>query len=159
MEIRPASVAEELIRTVHHEYAFLAGIPEALAAEPPGKDRWSIKQTVGHLIDSASNNHQRMVRLQYTERLRFPDYTKANESWVSIQAYQNENWQYLLELWKYFNLHIAHVIQNADGASLLHTWLNDEGEGVSLESMFTGYLEHFALHLRDIHMMAETNSP
>jgi len=154
MKIHAASIAEKLIRTVHHEYAFLAGIPEALAAKSPGKGRWSIKQIVGHLIDSASNNHQRMVRLQYTERLNFPDYTKANETWVSIQAYEHENWQCLLELWKYFNLHIAHLIQNADSASLRHTWLDDTGEEVPLERMIAGYLEHLALHLRDIHALS-----
>lgn len=64
----------------------------------------TVKMLVGHLIDSASNNHQRMVRLQYAPRcghsmpntdmgmLVFPDYTQDNNLWLHIQDYQHEDW-------------------------------------------------------------------
>jgi hypothetical protein len=51
----------------------------------PAPDRWSKKEILGHLIDSAANNHQRFVRAQGTPRLEFPGYEQ--EFWVATQAY------------------------------------------------------------------------
>ena len=61
----------------------------------------TIKQILGHLIDSAANNHQRMIRLQYNERLNFPDYQQDNDLWIALQDYQNADWNIIIQLWKY----------------------------------------------------------
>lgn len=71
--------------------------------------KWSKKEILGHLIDSASNNHQRFVRAQFNDNLVFPGYDQ-NE-WVNRQDYQDENWSVLVELWKSFNFHIAHLVK------------------------------------------------
>lgn len=66
------------------------------------KQNRTIKQILGHLIDSASNNHQRMVRLQYSKDLLFfPDYRQDNDLWIALQDYQNEDWNNLIQLWKF----------------------------------------------------------
>ncbi len=69
--------------------------------------KWSKKEILGHLIDSASNNHQRFVRAQFKDDLVFPGYDQ-NE-WVRVQNYQYVNWFALVELWKGFNFLIAHL--------------------------------------------------
>lgn len=123
----------------------------------------SIKMLLGHLIDSASNNHQRMVRLQYAPRvgysipngerglLVFPDYTQNNNLWLQLQDYQNEDWNTLVQLWKFYNLHIIQVIQSVDESKLNNYWLDYEGNQVTLHDMIVGYTGHLELHIGHIH--------
>jgi hypothetical protein len=75
----------------------------------PAPGKWSAREIIGHLIDSASNNHQRFVRAQFQDDLIFPGY--AQDAWVSTQQYQNAPWAELLMLWRSFNLHIARVME------------------------------------------------
>jgi hypothetical protein len=75
----------------------------------PGK--WCPREIIGHLIDSASNNHQRFVRAQFQDDLVFPGY--AQDAWVSAQKYREAPWAELLDLWRSFNLHIARVMEAA----------------------------------------------
>lgn len=127
----------------------------------------SIKMLLGHLIDSASNNHQRMVRLQYAPRvgysipdgerglLVFPDYTQDNNLWLQLQNYQNEDWNTLVQLWKFYNLHIIQVIQSVDESKLNNYWLDYEGNQVTLHDMIMGYTGHLELHIGHIHELME----
>ena len=127
----------------------------------------SIKMLLGHMIDSASNNHQRMVRLQYAPRvgysipdgerglLVFPDYTQDNNLWLQLQNYQNEDWNTLVQLWKFYNLHIIQVIQSVDESKLNNYWLDYEGNQVTLHDMIMGYTGHLELHIGHIHELME----
>ena len=127
----------------------------------------SIKMLLGHLIDSASNNHQRMVRLQYAPRvgysipdgerglLVFPDYTQDNNLWLQLQNYQNEDWNTLVQLWKFYNLHIIQVIHSVDESKLNNYWLDYEGNQVKLHDMIMGYTGHLELHIGHIHELME----
>ena len=74
----------------------------------PAPDKWSKKEILGHLIDSAANNHQRFVRGQLKEDMVFNGYAQA--AWVKIQDYQGRNWQEIVELWAAYNLQIAHIM-------------------------------------------------
>ena len=76
----------------------------------PAPGKWSPREIIGHLIDSASNNHQRFVRAQFQDDLVFPGY--AQDAWVSAQRYQDAPWDQLLMLWRSFNLHIARVMES-----------------------------------------------
>ena len=115
----------------------------------------NIKQILGHLIDSASNNHQRMVRLQYNKRLEFPDYTSANDRWISIQDYTSENWCDMVQLWKFFNMHIAYVLRSADPATTENIWTDEDGNEVTLKRMGETYIYHLDLHLNEIRNLAK----
>lgn len=110
----------------------------------------TIKQILGHLIDSASNNHQRMIRLQYNTELIFPDYRQDNDRWIGLQQYQYEDWYELVQLWKYYNLHMIHLISAVDQAKLNNTWHDFEGTEVTLQQMIEGYLSHLQLHINEI---------
>ena len=120
----------------------------------------TIKQILGHLIDSASNNHQRMVRLQYSKDLLFfPDYRQDNDLWIALQDYQHTDWYNLIQLWKFYNLHIIQVIQSVDKSKLGSYWCDFEGTKVTLKDMIEGYLDHLLLHIGEIHelMVEHTN--
>lgn len=112
-----------------------------------------IKQIIGHMVDSASNNTHRMIHLQYqTSPLSFPDYANFgnNDRWIAIQNYQAEDWEVLVNLWKYANLHIAHVIDNLDHSCLDKEWISATNQRVNLREMALDYLSHFKLHLNEI---------
>ncbi len=91
--------------------------------------------------------------MQYQDSpLIFPDYANLgnNDRWIAIQNYQNENWQDLVQLWKYSNLHIVHIINNVNVAKLENEWVSALNTRVSLKEMIIDFLRHFELHLKEI---------
>jgi hypothetical protein len=113
----------------------------------------TIRQIVGHMIDSASNNTHRIVHLQYQPSpLIYPDYANLgnNDRWIAIQNYQAENWHDLVQLWKYANIHIVHVINNVNEEKLNNEWITALKKNVSLKNMILDYLRHFELHISEI---------
>ena len=101
--------ADDLRTTVVQAAASLAAMSDEAAGRRPGPGRWSPKEVIGHLIDSAANNHQRFVRAQLQDDLVFAGY--AQDAWVAVQRYQEATWQELLTLWRAYNLHIARLIE------------------------------------------------
>jgi hypothetical protein len=95
----------------------------------------------------------RIVHLHYQESpLIFPCYASNgnNDRWISIQNYQDEDWNELVQLWKYTNVHIAHVIKNMNNEKLNNVWISGTNEEVSLEAMVVDFPRHFKLHLKEI---------
>jgi hypothetical protein len=86
----------------------LTGFSEAESEQRPSPERWTREEVVGHLIDSASNNHQRFVRGQLNFGQDFLGYEQ--EEWVRIQGYQSVRSSDLIELWRAYNTHLLHVI-------------------------------------------------
>jgi DinB superfamily len=129
-----------------YERKFLA-VSEAAAAHSPSPEKWSRKQILGHLIDSAANNHQRFIRLQLAPELQFPGY-QQNE-WVTLNGYSSRSWSELVALWAGYNRHLAHVIEHLDPAALPHIW--DTGNHrYTLEFIATDYVDHLRHHLAQI---------
>jgi hypothetical protein len=113
----------------------------------------SIKQIVGHMIDSASNNTHRTIHLQYRETpLVFPNYASNgnNDRWIAIQNYQDEDWNDMIMLWKFSNLHLIHVIENVNPSKLDNEWYCSEDRLITLRDGITDYVRHFKLHLEEI---------
>jgi len=86
----------------------LRAVSDARASAPLAAGKWSRKQILAHLIDSASNNHHRFVRGQNETVVRMPNY--AQEHWVLSQRCGERPWNDLIELWRAYNRHLAHVI-------------------------------------------------
>lgn len=128
----------------------LTDLPIDIITYKRNKQNRTIKQILGHLIDSAANNHQRMIRLQYNEKLDFPDYQQDNDLWISLQDYQNADWNTTIKMWKYYNLHMIQVIKSVDQTKLDNSWQNFEDNTVTLRQMIEGYLGHIELHLNEI---------
>ena len=123
----------------------------------PGK--WSPKEIVGHLIDSAANNHQRFVRAQFTNDLICPPYDQ--ESWVNSQKYADASWPDLVNLWASYNLHLHHVISVMPLETLTRlrekhnldqvAWKPvDSATPTTLEYFVRDYLGHMRHHLQQI---------
>jgi tRNA splicing ligase len=144
-------VVEGIRQVVSQEESFLSSLNEEMISSRLNKQNRTIKQILGHLIDSASNNHQRMIRLQYSKNLIFPDYRQDNDLWIALQDYRHADWESLIQLWKYYNLHIIQVIKSVDLTKLDNYWHDFEGEKVTLREMIEGYLSHLHLHINEIY--------
>ena len=154
------AITTGIARVIETEEGLLNSLSiEAITLRRNSQNR-TIKQILGHLIDSASNNHQRMVRLQYSKDLLFfPDYRQDNDLWIALQDYQHTDWYNLIQLWKFYILHIIQVIQSVDKSKLDSYWCDFEGTKVTLKDMIEGYLDHLLLHIGEIHelMVEHTN--
>ena len=143
----------ELLQLTNEWEIKLLSLSDDVISERRNRQNRTIKQIVGHMIDSASNNIHRIIHLQYqSSPLVFPDYASFgnNDRWIAIQDYQSENWNDLVLLWKFSNRHIAHIVEHVNLDKLSNEWITASGEHVSLYSMITDYLCHFKLHLAEI---------
>jgi len=157
-------VLEDFRRTIEEAAARLGALDEAEARRTRGADAWTPKEIIGHLIDSAANNHARFVRAQSTDDLVFPGYEQ--DEWVRAQRYNEESWPLLVELWKHYNLHLLHVMACAPEETLRqprprHTldpiaWQTvDANQPATLEYLMTDYVGHLKSHLRQIFVADE----
>ena len=108
------------------------------------EDKWTLKEMIGHLIDSASNNHQRIIRLQIEEKLDFPIYYE--EDWKNISQIKDFNFLELINLWKGYNYYLLHIIEKIDESKLNNTW-EVHGKEWTLEFTVNDYFEHMDWHI------------
>ena len=145
--------------TLVRDSARLLEISDEASARPRSEGKWSPRQIIGHLIDSASNNHQRFVRAQLSDDLVFAGYEQ--EGWVSLQNYQAKDWQELLQLWRLYNQHILHLVSLIPEETRmklrykhnLHQIASEnlsESEPVTLDWFIRDYLDHMKKHLKQI---------
>lgn len=134
----------------------LAAISDSQSQVSNVEGQWSAKQVLGHLIDSAANNHQRFVRAQLTDDLVFPGYDQ--EQWIKAQHYEQEPWSALVQLWRSYNEHLAHVVANIPEPVLTrprhpHTldkiaWQTVSAEEpTTLDYLIRDYIGHLQEHL------------
>lgn len=140
--------AQLLRHTIQESRPKLLAISAEQANEKPFANKWSLQEIIGHLIDSAANNHQRFVRMQQVADLGKFGYDQTH--WVNSQYYQSANWEELVQLWYYYNLHLSHVIANLNPDTLTHTC--DMGYDTPKDLRFvTGdYVKHLQHHLNQI---------
>ncbi|HKR11076.1 MAG TPA: DinB family protein [Pyrinomonadaceae bacterium] len=163
---KEVSSTDDFLRDFHAtvmEATFrLQAITPEQSAQQPSPDKWSIKQVLGHLIDSAANNHQRFVRAQFTDDLVFPGYEQ--EKWVDAQQYNDEPWDDLLQLWHFYNLHLAHVIAAIPEEKLMQARIHhnldeialhavDKKDTATLDYFVRDYLVHMKHHLDQIYAL------
>lgn len=120
--------------------------PESTKRILPGG--WSRKQVIGHLIDSASNNHQRFVRAALQTSLDFPGYDQDGN--VRMQAPQQADWALLISLWADYNRYLAHIIARLPAPKLDTLCRIGSDDPVTLSFLTTDYLRHLLHHLRQI---------
>ena len=161
--MRYKAVIDSINEVMNREIPLLLSLTEEQVNEKKNNQDRTVKMLVGHLIDSASNNHQRMVRLQYAPRcgysmpntemgmLVFPDYTQDNDLWIALQDYQHEDWHTLVMLLNLYNRHICHIIRSVDETKLENYWIDYEGCRGTLDEMIRGYINHLNLHFAHIH--------
>ena len=153
------NIATEITSLVGEWEPKLFSLSEEMITQRRNSQNRTINQIVGHLVDSASNNTHRLVHLQYRELpLRFPNYATYgnNDRWIAIQNYQDENWENLVQLWKFSMLHYAHIIQNVNPEMMQNEWISNANEKITMKKMVEDFVPHFKLHLREIELLAET---
>ena len=150
---------DDFKQTIDSAAPRLLQISETQSEQPRAEDHWSSKQIIGHLIDSAANNHARFVLGQLKDDLVFPGYDQ--NGWVNTNHYQDEPWPQLVELWRAYNLHLQHVMAHSDKSKLttpctLHTLQEiafktvPKSEPVTLEYLMKDYVDHLKHHLAQI---------
>ena len=129
------------------------------ATVKPAPNKWSAKEILGHLIDSASNNHGRFVRAQFSDDLIVTPY--AQNDWVEIADYQHMEWQDLLITWRQMNMLISNLMFNTNPEvrdkqrhehNLHKTAMKPipDGEPTTLGYFMEDYVIHLKHHLGQI---------
>lgn len=156
--------AVELLNAVDRAEPALWALDDAVTVFRPAAGKWSAREIIGHLVDSASINHQRFVRAMFQDDLVFSGY--AQDDWVAIQKYQEASWRELVALWATFNRHLARVMGAVPQSTRtrLRTRHNlreiafrpvPEGEPATLDYLMHDYVAHVEHHLRQIHALVE----
>lgn len=122
----------------------------------PSSEKWSKKEVLGHLIDSACNNQQKFIRTMARSHVDFVGY-KQN-FWVDSQKYNKADWKDLINLWHAYNLHLAHIIENVNQELLANTISIENAERFTLEFIMRDYVEHLKHHLNQIFPKAKLDS-
>lgn len=142
------NTAKELEKIIEIYKDDFLGLDEQTTSFSVSEDKWTLKEIIGHLIDSASNNHQRFIRFQLSEVLEFPDY--KNSEWLRIQKHNNIEFSELLLLFYYYNKLIINIIVNIDEKCLKNRWninWDEDSSFITFEKLLTHYVEHMKGHL------------
>lgn len=115
----------------------------------PSSDKWSKKEILGHLCDSAYNNMRRFIVTQYQQNDKI--YYRQDD-WVRIQDYQNVDIHEIITLWKLINYQIARIIEAIPDNLLPNTCDTNPNEQqlVTLEFLMKDYVNHLNHHLDQI---------
>jgi len=148
-----------LLQDIESAIPALLAIGDEASARRPGPGKWSPREIIGHLIDSASNNHGRFVRGQDASELMFAGYDQ--NAWVAVQRYQDSPWSELVTLWANFNRHLAQVMAAAPVAARTRSHarhnLDEIGwrpfapqEPATLDDLMRDYVAHLEHHVQQI---------
>ena len=143
-----AAAIERLGTVLEEAPPRLLALSEADADTPAVGMRWTRKELIGHLIDSASNNHQRFVRAQQQASMSFPRYVQ--DEWIAAQGYRERPWSELVELWRLYNRHLLHVMRRVPRAAFANTCLVAADEPQALGHHMADYVVHLEHHLGQI---------
>jgi len=143
-----AQLGEEIRHVVGSAEKTLKRIGGRESRAPVLSGGWSRCQVIGHLIDSASNNHQRFVRAILQDSLEFPAYDQ--NGWSRVQAAEEADWPLLVQLWASYNRYLAHVIARLPAAKLEAPIRVGQNPPVTLRFVAEDYLRHMVHHLSQI---------
>lgn len=126
----------------------LSALSDAVSTERPRDMRWSRKEILGHLVDSAGNNHQRFVRAQLQAEMSFPPYVQ--DGWLRVQGYAERPWSEVVALWAALNEHLLHVAARIPAERLGNVCTVSASEPSTLGDHVVDYVDHLEHHLGQI---------
>jgi len=141
-------LSEKLLSVIASAEPKLRAVAATDSAKPVLSGGWSRKQVLAHLIDSASNNHQRFVRASLQASLDFPGYDQDGN--IRAQEPQEADWLLLVSLWASYNRYLAHVIARLPASKLETVCRIGSNQPVTLSFIAEDYLVHLLHHLRQI---------
>jgi DinB superfamily len=132
--------------------ARLLSLSEDRVQHKPSASQWSLKEELGHLLDSAANNHQRIVRIQLEENPQMPGYD--GDMWVILHRYQERDWPSLVKIWVALNRQLLAAAEAAPDSAWSRTCTIADSAPLTMQFVFDDYLNHMIQHLR--HMGVQT---
>ena len=120
-------IGKELTTLISNWEIKLAALPEKTITNRKNRQERSIRQIVGHMVDSATNNTHRVIHMHYQKSpVNYPDYANLgnNDRWIAIQKYQEEDWDELVKLWALVNRHMVHLIRQIDESKMDQQWIS-----------------------------------
>jgi hypothetical protein len=139
--------AERLQWLLGHIPARLNAISDAEFSRRPAPGKWSKKEILGHLIDSAANNHHRFIRGQFETLYVIQPY--AQNEWVELNRYQHLETSRIVDLWETYNRHLLEIIRHLPEEMLTKTLISGE-ETVTLGWLIVDYVAHMEHHLNQL---------
>ena len=127
----------------------LLNIPQDHFMKRPAENKWSKKEILGHLIDSAINNLQRFTEIQFSEKPYAIRKYNQNDL-VLANDYQHADSSVLVDFWLSINRHISQLMQNQTEETLAYTIILDSKTESDLKFLMTDYVEHLEHHLNQI---------
>ncbi len=141
-------IANTLQATIDAAVPRLRAMPDRRVMRVRGVGKWVGKEILGHLIDSAANNHQRFVRARSDDPLIMSGYDQ--NAWVEAHAYRTRPWLELVDIWVAYNAQVAQVISAMPaGRGAVHCRIGGN-EPVTLEWLMEDYIRHLEHHLKQI---------
>ena len=131
---------QEIIDTFN---ALLQSTDPALAHVRVAADAWTLTEIVGHLVDSAANNHQRFARLISGNLEQFPPYDA--EIFVTVQQYDGCDFVEMAKFWRQYNWMLLHIMRAIPVNAFENMWQRPDG-AKSLRTLVEGYFEHIQMH-------------
>ena len=104
----PAAIAADLDAAIREGFALFEGVTEGQTTKRPRPGAWCAREILGHLVDSACNNHRRFVIGRGTTPVVFQGYD--GDDWVARQQYVERPFGDLVPLWTAYNRHLVHVV-------------------------------------------------
>ena len=148
----PPTIAAGLHATIDEALKLFAGVDERRTTVCPDTGTWCAREVLGHLIDSACNNHRRFVVAQAGDLARFDGYDQ--NAWVARQRYREVPWRDLVALWTAYNRQLAPVIAVTPPAALACTATSPDGTTqISLGFVMEDYVQHLRHHLGQLHSL------
>jgi hypothetical protein len=142
----PAQVAAQLHGAVDAAVQLFQQVDDTRTACRPERGGWCVREILGHLIDSACNNHRRFVAGQSPETVRFDGYNQ--DEWVALQRYDKIPWRDLVTLFVAYNRHLAHVMSCTSAAGAGRSALAADGSRqVTVGFLMEDYVVHLQHHL------------
>jgi hypothetical protein len=151
--------ARRLVQALDRATPALLALDDAATTRRPAPGKWSPREIVGHLVDSASNNHQRFVRMRDRDDLVVEGYEQ--DAWVTAQRYQDAPWQELVLLWMTYNRHLARLMAATPAADRERVRRSHNlhlrafrpvpaDRSVTLDYFMNDYVEHLEHHLAQV---------
>ena len=146
-DLNISAAVEQLNYLANTFPAELMEIPESEFTRIPAPGKWSKKQIIGHLIDSAANNHHRFIRIQYEDK---PVISYDQDAWNTLSHYESMDSGQLIDLWAAYNKHLAHIASHIPRENLSRTGLLKSGEELTLAFYINDYVKHMEHHLKEM---------
>jgi hypothetical protein len=141
------TVSKDLDTAVSNFYHKHKDIDNNIASKRYDPKEWTLKEIIGHLVNSACNNHQRFIGLQFVSEMKFPEYQKFHLDWLEREQFNAMNYADLVLLWRQYNIFMAHLIENVDKSKLGNSFVNID-KTQTLKELILDYVNHLKGHLK-----------